>query len=143
MKDEKDELEKRLRGRVRALQVGALFVGLGYAGFAVAHGFAALSVAELLLALCIWCLGPFYAAWVLRVPGRFRATANSLAQLGFRAAYMITAPVSAAVLNGWGLQSTFVLAGMAMLIFGALVIPLIAAVRLERAAEPLGERVGA
>lgn len=65
-----------------------------------------------------------------RVPGRFRATANSFAHLGFRAAYMATAPLVGVAVEGWGLQPTFVLlAGAAMLVLGLLLAPLIRAVR--------------
>ena len=68
-----------------------------------------------------------------RLPGKFRATANSLASLGFRTAYVATAPLVAAVLGGWGLQATMLLlAAGTIAIFATLLVPLIAAVRASR-----------
>ena len=68
-----------------------------------------------------------------RVPGRFRATANSLAHLGFRATYLATAPLVGLALDGWGLQSTFLLLAVAgLLVFGLLLVPLIRAVRASQ-----------
>ncbi|MCY3818508.1 MAG: hypothetical protein OXH52_03955 [Gammaproteobacteria bacterium] len=65
-----------------------------------------------------------------RVPSEFRATANSFASLGFRAAFALTAPLVAAALNLWGMETTFlVLGGMSLVIFGTLVVPLIGAAR--------------
>ena len=64
-----------------------------------------------------------------RVSSEFRATANSFANLGFRAAFALTAPLVAGALNLWGLETTFLLlAGMSLLIFATLVVPLIGAV---------------
>ena len=63
-----------------------------------------------------------------RVPSEFRATANSFASLGFRAAFALTAPLVAAALNVWGMETTFlILGGMSLVIFGTLVVPLIVA----------------
>ena len=63
-----------------------------------------------------------------RVPSEFRATANSFASLGFRAAFALTAPLVAAALNLWGMGTTFLLlGGMSLVIFATLVVPLIRA----------------
>ena len=63
-----------------------------------------------------------------RVSSEFRATANSFASLGFRAAFALTAPLVAAALNLWGMEATFfILAGMSLAIFATLVVPLIGA----------------
>ena len=63
-----------------------------------------------------------------RVPSEFRATANSFASLGFRAAFALTAPLVAAALGLWGMETTFLLlGGMSLVIFGTLVVPLIRA----------------
>ncbi len=63
-----------------------------------------------------------------RVPSEFRATANSFASLGFRAAFALTAPLVAAVLNLWGMATTFLLlGGMSLVIFATLLVPLIGA----------------
>lgn len=63
-----------------------------------------------------------------RVSSEFRATANSFANLGFRAAFTLTAPLVAGALSLWGMETTFLLlAGMSLLIFATLVVPLIGA----------------
>ena len=63
-----------------------------------------------------------------RVSSEFRATANSFANLGFRAAFALTAPLVAGALSLWGMETTFLLlAGMSLLIFATLVVPLIGA----------------
>ena len=63
-----------------------------------------------------------------RVPSEFRATANSFASLGFRAAFALTAPLVAGALNLWGMETTFLLlGGMSLVIFATLVVPLIGA----------------
>lgn len=63
-----------------------------------------------------------------RVPSEFRATANSFASLGFRAAFALTAPMVAGALGLWGMKTTFLLlAGMSLVIFVTLVVPLIGA----------------
>ena len=63
-----------------------------------------------------------------RVSSEFRATANSFANLGFRAAFALTAPLVAGALGLWGMETTFLLlAGMSLLIFATLVVPLIGA----------------
>ena len=63
-----------------------------------------------------------------RVPSEFRATANSFASLGFRAAFALTAPLVAAALDLWGMATTFlILGGMSLVIFATLVVPLIGA----------------
>lgn len=63
-----------------------------------------------------------------RVSSEFRATANSFANLGFRAAFALTAPLVAGALGLWGMETTFLLlAGMSLVIFATLVVPLIGA----------------
>ena len=79
-----------------------------------------------------------------RVPSEFRATANSFASLGFRAAFALTAPLVAAALNLWGMETTFLLlGGMSLVIFATLVVPLIgAANRAQEVGKPGGPGVG-
>ena len=65
-----------------------------------------------------------------RLPGRFRATANSLASFGFRAAFAITGPFVGWTFDLWGMDVTLaLLAVVAALIFAALLLPLVLAVR--------------
>jgi len=73
-----------------------------------------------------------------RVSSDFRATANSFANLGFRAAFAMTAPLVAAALGLWGMETTFLLlAGMSLVIFVTLMVPLIGAANRAR----VGDRV--
>ena len=65
-----------------------------------------------------------------RVASDFRATANSFASMGFRAAFALTAPIAGAVFNLWGLNVTFALMGAASaVIFATLLLPLILVAR--------------
>jgi uncharacterized membrane protein len=64
-----------------------------------------------------------------RLPGRYRATANSLVSFGFRGTFVLTAPFVGQVLELWGMTATlWMLAAGALLIFVALMVPLIIAV---------------
>ena len=65
-----------------------------------------------------------------RVGSEFRATANSLASFGFRAAFALTAPVVGGALDLWGLEMTLLLLAAASFgIFVTLILPLIVAAR--------------
>ena len=71
-----------------------------------------------------------------RLPGRFRATANSLASFGFRAAFAATGPFVGWTLDLWGMGVTLtMLAVVSLAIFAALLLPLTLAVRTA-AAQP-------
>ena len=73
-----------------------------------------------------------------RIPSEFRATANSLASLGFRAAFVLTGPIVGYVFDGWGIAVTLALLVLVTLvIFFSLILPLIIAVG-DRA-NPAGE----
>jgi MFS family permease len=69
-----------------------------------------------------------------RVPGQFRATANSLASFGFRGAFAITGPWVGYLLDLWGMSTTlWLLAAATVVIFLGLMIPLLLAVRAQQA----------
>lgn len=68
-----------------------------------------------------------------RVPGTFRATANSLASFGFRGAFVVTGPLVGYGLDLWGMSATlWLLAGATLAIFAGLILPLVAAERAHR-----------
>ncbi len=68
-----------------------------------------------------------------RVPGNFRATANSLASFGFRGAFAVTGPWVGQVLDLWGMSTTlWLLAGATLAIFAGLMVPLLVAARAQR-----------
>jgi len=71
-----------------------------------------------------------------RVPGEFRATANSLASFGFRGAFVLTGPWVGHLLDVEGMSTVLqLLAVMTLLIFLALLLPLALAVRSARRPE--------
>lgn len=73
-----------------------------------------------------------------RIPSEFRATANSLASLGFRAAFVLTGPVVGYVFDAWGITVTLALLVLVTLvIFFFLILPLIVAVGAR--SNPAGE----
>lgn len=64
-----------------------------------------------------------------RIPSEFRATANSLASLGFRAAFVMTGPIVGYVFDVWGMTVTlWLLVAVTLAIFVTLILPLMAAV---------------
>ena len=63
-----------------------------------------------------------------RVPGQFRATANSMAGFGFRGAFVLTGPVVGLCFDLWGMSVTlYALAGLSLAIFAGLILPLVVA----------------
>lgn len=108
--------EARLGAPVLLLLVGVL-PALGYVALASMP-----LVAALVLSLSFFVarglgLVVLRDALNTRTPSRFRATANSLASFGFRGAFVITAPLAGAVLDGPGMTPT-----LWMLAIGSLVI---------------------
>ena len=69
-----------------------------------------------------------------RIPSEFRATANSLASFGFRAAFVITGPFVGYSFDLWGMSFTLGLLAVATLvIFASLIVPLVLAARAQQA----------
>jgi MFS family permease len=69
-----------------------------------------------------------------RIPSEFRATANSLASFGFRAAFVITGPFIGYSFDLWGMSFTLGLLAVATLvIFAGLIVPLVLAARAQQA----------
>ncbi len=65
-----------------------------------------------------------------RVPSEFRATANSIASFGFRAAFVATGPIVGYVFDLWGMTTTLLmLVAVTLVIFVTLILPLITAVK--------------
>ncbi len=120
----------------RRIGSGAL---LAIAGIAPVLGYAGLSGLGLLgglLASLTFFVARGFGLVVLRealnsrVPGRFRATANSLASFGFRGAFAVTGPFVGYALELWGMQTTLILlAILSAGLFMALILPLILAIR--------------
>ncbi|XOV88699.1 MAG: MFS transporter [Pseudomonadota bacterium] len=65
-----------------------------------------------------------------RVPGAFRATANSMTSFMFRGVYIVTGPLVGYLIGAVGMQATLlVLCAVSALLFGTLLVPMLAAVR--------------
>jgi MFS family permease len=125
---------ERRFGATAMLAIAGLLPAIGYLGlawFGVAGG--------LVAALAFFVARGFGLvvlrdAFNRRLPGRFRATANSLASFGFRAAFAVTGPFVGWALDLWGMQVTLLmLAAVALVIFVALLLPLMLAVRTAAA----------
>lgn len=112
---------------------------LTLAGVLPAIGYAALASGSLGVAI-VFSLAFFLARGVgavvmrhamnRRVPSRYRATANSLASLGFRLGFVVTGPIVGHVLDLWGMTTTLTLLALGTLgVFAALIVPLILAAR--------------
>ena len=122
-------LEERLGTTTMLLVIGAGPV-FGYLAMGLLGTMASIAVCSIFFA----CRG--FGAVILRdalnrrVSSRFRATANSLASFGFRAAFALTAPLVGGALNLWGLKMTLLLLAAASFgIFVTLILPLILAAR--------------
>lgn len=127
-------VEARLGTSAVLVLVGLLPV-FGYIGldaFGTAGAF--LASASFFLARGIG-LVVFQDALNRRVPGTYRATANSLASFGFRSAFVVTGPLVGWVLDLWGMSTTlWLLAGATLAIFVGLIVPLLLAARTQRIA---------
>jgi len=116
---------------------------LALAGLAPAVGYLGLSTLGVLgglLASLTFFVARGFGLVVLRealnsrVPGKFRATANSLASFGFRGAFAVSGPVVGYALDLWGMQTTLLLlAGFSIALFAGLLLPLILAIRTSQA----------
>ena len=125
-------LEERLGTTTMLLVIGIGPV-LGYLGMGLLGAVAGIAMCSVFFA----CRG--FGAVILRdalnrrVSSRFRATANSLASFGFRAAFALTAPIVGGALDLWGLGMTLLLLAAASFgIFVTLIVPLILAARRIR-----------
>ena len=65
-----------------------------------------------------------------RLPGAYRATANSLAGFGFRAGFALTGTAVGYVVDAWSMATAlWLLAAFSAIVCGALIVPLVVAVR--------------
>jgi MFS family permease len=115
--------------------VTALLIGVGLAPVLGYVGLASLGLWGGLLASLAFAVSRGLGTVVLRealnsrLPGRFRATANSLVSFAFRGVFVLTAPVVGHTLELWGMATTlWLLAAGSLSIFAALVLPLIVAI---------------
>jgi len=122
-------VERRI-GATAVLTFAGLLPALGYLGLATFGVVGGLIAALTFFVARGLGLVVLRDAFNRRLPGQFRATANSLASFGFRAAFAITGPFVGWVLDLWGMQAALLLlAGVVVLIFVTLLLPLTLAVR--------------
>jgi hypothetical protein len=121
--------EERL-GATTLLVVVGLMPAVGYAGLALLGTVGGLVAAMTFFVARGLGLVVLRDAFNKRLPGRFRATANSLASFGFRTAFVLTGPFIGWTFDLWGMDVTLaLLAVVSLVIFAALVLPLTLAVR--------------
>ena len=126
-----ERVEARL-GTTLFLTFTCLLPVAGYLGLALLGTLGGLAAALTFFVARGFGIVVMRQAFNRRLPGRFRATANSLVSFGFRGSFVITAPIVGWWLELWGMQTTlFLLAGASAVIFAVLVVPLIAAARVE------------
>jgi len=129
--------EKRL-GTTGLLTVVGLAPAFGYLGLGYLGAAGGLAASALFFVSRGFGMVVLRDAFNRRLPGRFRATANSLASFGFRGAFAVTAPLVGGALDGWGMQATLVLLAAGTIgVFATLIVPLIGAVRTARPASPV------
>ncbi len=128
------KIEDRLGTTTLLAFVGSLPV-LGYLGLAlsgVVGGFVAALTFFIARGLGLVVLRD---AFNKRLPGMYRATANSLASFVFRAAFAVTGPFVGWTLDLWGMDVTLaLLAVVSLVIFASVLLPLALAVRTAAAA---------
>ncbi|MEM7221036.1 MAG: MFS transporter [Pseudomonadota bacterium] len=118
-------LEERL-GAVSLLGFLVVAPVLGYIGLAELGLVAGIVVTSLFFAARGVGLVILRNAFNERLPGRFRATANSLASFGFRFGYVLTGPILGWLLDIWGMHTAlWLLAGVSLLLGVGLLVPLI------------------
>ena len=110
---------------------------LGYVGLAEFGLLGGIAVTSLFFAARGIGLAVLRNAFNERVPGEFRATANSLASFGFRGAYVLTGPILGYGLDLYGMYATlWMLAGVALVLSASVLGPLALTLGRMQAAEP-------
>ena len=98
----------------------------GYAGLAEFGLAGGIAVTSLFFAARGVGLAVLRNAFNERLPGEFRATANSLASFGFRGAYVVTGPLLGYGLDLYGMHTTlWLLAGVSVVLSAAVLGPLV------------------
>jgi len=128
---------ERLLGTTGLLVVIGLAPALGYVGLDCFGTVGAFVAATTFFVARGFGLVVLRDALNSRVPGEFRATANSLASFGFRGAFVLTGPWIGQMLDVEGMSTVLqLLAVMTLVIFVALLLPLALAARAQRRASP-------
>ena len=128
---------ERKKGAVFALLVIGLLPLAGIFGMAWSSGWLGIAMGFMMF----FCRGLYQVILVnalnRRVPGRFRATVNSLNSLVFRLGFIATGPGLGFVADHYGVNMALSLVGFgSILVFLGVTIPLIRAVRHMQASAP-------
>ena len=131
-------LEERLGAR--SLLVFIAFAPVvGYIGLAELGLIGGIAITSLFFAARGIGLAVLRNAFNERVPGEYRATANSLASFGFRGAYVITGPILGYGFDLYGMHTTlWLLAGVSLLLGLAVLAPLVVMIGRLRPSIALG-----
>ncbi len=128
------ERVERAVGSTALLIIVGVMPAVGYAGLAFSGMVGGVIVALTFFVARGLGLVVLKNAFNRRVPSRYRATANSLVSFGFRGSFVITGPIVGWALDAYGMQITLeALAVGSLVIFATVLVPLIGAVRVERA----------
>jgi len=118
-------LEERVGARVLLVFIAFAPV-VGYIGLAELGLVGGIAITSLFFAARGIGLAVLRNAFNERVPGEYRATANSLASFGFRGAYVLTGPLLGYGLDLYGMHTTlWLLAGVSLLLGVAVLAPLV------------------
>ena len=118
-------LEERLGARFLIVFIASAPV-VGYVGLAELGLVGGIAITSLFFAARGLGLAVLRNAFNERLPGEFRATANSLASFGFRGAYVITGPMLGFGLDLYGMHTTLWLLAFVSLVLGlGLLAPLV------------------
>lgn len=128
------ERVERAIGSTALLVIVGVMPAVGYAGLALTGALGGVIVAFTFFIARGFGLVVLKNAFNRRVPSRYRATANSLVSFGFRGSFVVTGPLVGWALDAHGMQITLeMLAVGSIVIFATILVPLIGAVRTERA----------
>ncbi len=128
------ERVERAVGSTALLIIVGVMPAVGYAGLAFSGVVGGVIVALTFFVARGLGLVVLKNAFNRRVPSRYRATANSLVSFGFRGSFVLTGPIVGWALDAYGMQITLeALAVGSLVIFATVLVPLIGAVRVERA----------
>ncbi len=130
-----DALEKRLGTRGLLVLIATLPL-LGLLGMAFGAGWLGVMFGFAIQFSRGVSMSLFYEALNSRVPGEFRATINSLVNLGIRAIFIVSGPVLGVALDSMGMSNTLIALAMVFTpLMGLVLVPLVGRIRREATQE--------
>lgn len=130
-----DALEKQLGTRGLLVLIATLPL-LGLLGMAFGAGWLGVMFGFAIQFSRGVSMSLFYEALNSRVPGEFRATINSLVNLGIRAIFIVSGPVLGVALDSMGMSNTLIALAMVFTpLMGLVLVPLVGRIRREATQE--------